>query len=66
MAVAVPKSSAKKKEQQCSNRYPGLYLAAGVLFKTRDPAMSLIPYLISLLLKAAGTSKKVKPIYIIN
>lgn len=57
-SVAVPKIS-QKKGRGSTSRDPGVLLAAGVLLKVRDPAMSLIPYLISLLLKAAGTSKKV-------
>lgn len=42
-----------------SARYPGICLAAGILLKLRDPAMSLIPYVMSLMLKAAGITKKV-------
>lgn len=58
MSVAVPKLS-KKKGVESKTKVPGILLAAGVLLKVRDPAMSLIPYLISLTLRAAGTSKKV-------
>lgn len=42
-----------------TTRYPGLCLAAGILLKLWDPAMSLIPYVMSLMLKAEGLSKKV-------
>ncbi|KXJ10096.1 hypothetical protein AC249_AIPGENE18643 [Exaiptasia diaphana] len=55
-AVAVP--SVSKNIAGCSKRLPGILLAVGVLLKTRHPIMSLIPHIISLTLKAAGTSKK--------
>ena len=47
------------RDQTDVNRYPGICLAAGILLKLRDPAMSLIPYVISLMLKAGGLAKKV-------
>ena len=42
-----------------TKRFPGLCLAAGILLKLRDPAISLVPYVTSLMLKAGGLSKKV-------
>ena len=42
-----------------TTRFPGLCLAVGIMLKLRDPAMSLVPYVISLMLKAGGLSKKV-------
>ena len=42
-----------------TTRFPGLCLAAGILLKLRDPAMSSVPYVMSLMLKAGGLSKKV-------
>ena len=48
------------RDQTDVNRYPGICLAAGIqLLKLRDLAMSLIPYIISLMLKAGGLAKKV-------
>ena len=40
-----------------SNKYPGICLAAGILLKLRDPAMSLIPYIMSLMMKVSGLKK---------
>jgi len=57
-SVSIPKHS-KKKGEESKAITPGILLAAGVLLKLRDPTMSLIPYLISLTLRSAGTSKKV-------
>ena len=42
-----------------TTRFPGLCLKAGTLLKLRDPAMRLVPYVMSLMLKAGGLSKKV-------
>ncbi|KAL9955364.1 hypothetical protein ACROYT_G036674 [Oculina patagonica] len=54
-AAAIPKFM---QGQSDAARYPGICLAAGILLKLRDPAMSLIPYVMSLMLKAAGITKK--------
>lgn len=48
------------KGQSNATKYPGICLAAGILLKLRDPAMSLVPYVMSLMLKVAGISKKVR------
>ena len=40
-------------------RHPGVYKAAAILLKKRDKAMSLIPYVISTVLKVGKTSKTV-------
>lgn len=42
-----------------TTRFPGLRLAAGILLKLRDPATSLVPYVMSLMLRTGGLSKKV-------
>lgn len=63
-AVATPKLTAKRDKQATSTtssktRIPGILLATGVLLKIRNPTMTLIPYIISLTLRTAGTSKMV-------
>ena len=40
-------------------RHPGVHTAAAILLKKRDKAMSLIPYVISTVLKVGKTSKTV-------
>lgn len=40
-------------------RHPGVYTAAAILLKKRDKAISLIPYVISTILKVGKTSKTV-------
>ena len=49
-------------------RHPGVYTAAAILLKKRDKAISLIPYVISTILKVGKTSKmvrsKTKPVLI--
>lgn len=55
-ATADPKFT---RGQSDASRNPGICVAAGVLLKLRDPGVSLIPYVISLMLKAGGLSKKV-------
>ena len=49
-------------------RHPGVYRAAAILLKKRDKAISLIPYVISTMLKVGKTSKmersKTKPVLI--
>ena len=41
-------------------RHPGVYTAAAILLKKRDKAISLIPYVISTILKVGKTSKMVR------
>ena len=41
-------------------RHPGVYTAAAILLKKRDKAISLIPYVISTILKVGKTSKTVR------
>lgn len=49
-------------------RHPGVHTAAAILLKKRDKAISLIPYVISTILKVGKTSKtvrsKTKPVII--
>ena len=58
LSVAVPNTS-RATDKKTTQRLPGVCLAVGVLLKVREPSMSFIPYMMSLVLRAAGTSKKV-------
>ena len=51
-AFANPASTKCPSKASSSNKYPGICLAAGILLKLRDPAMSLM-------MKVSGLKKKV-------
>lgn len=57
LAAADPANSINKTYDPV--RHPGVYTAAAILLKKRDKAMSLIPYVISSVLKVGKTSKTV-------
>lgn len=57
LASADPKSL--KQSINDPGRYPGICAAAAILLKKRDKAMSLVPYIISNILKVGRTSKMV-------
>lgn len=59
-AFANPASTKCQSKASSSNKYPGICLAAGILLKLRDPAMSLIPYIMSLMMKVSGLKKRYK------
>ena len=56
LASADPKSLSQGNDPE---RYPGICTAAAILLKNRDKGMSLIPYVISSILKVGRTSKRV-------
>lgn len=56
LASADPKSISQTNDP---NRYPGVCTAAAILLKNRDKGMSLVPYVISTILKVGRTSKRV-------
>ena len=56
LASANPKSLSQSRNTE---RYPGVCAAAAVLLKNRYKGMSLVPYVISTILKVGRTSKKV-------
>ena len=58
LASADPKATNRDPTQD-NERSPGICTAAAVLLKNRDKAMSLVPYIISTILKVGRTSKKV-------
>ena len=59
LASADPKSLSKSSDPETTERYPGICTAAAVLLKNRDKGMSLVPYVISTILKVGRTSKRV-------
>ena len=59
LASADPKSLSKSSDPETTERYPGICTAAAVLLKNRDKGMSLVPYVISTILKVGRTSKQV-------
>ena len=59
-AFANPASTKCLSKASSSNKHPGICLAAGILLKLRDPAMSLIPYIMSLMMKVSGLKKRYK------
>ena len=59
LALADPKSLS---QSQDTERYPGVCAAAAILLKNQDKGMSLVPYVISMILKAGRTSKKVSAV----
>ena len=59
LASADPKSLSKGSDPETAERYPGICTAAAVLLKNRDKGMSLVPYVISTILKIRKTSKRV-------
>lgn len=56
LVSADPKSISQANDP---NRYPGVCTAAAILLKNRDKGMSLVPYVISTILKVGRTSKRV-------
>ena len=59
LASADPKSLSQSRDTE---RYPGVCAAAAILLKNRDKRMSLVPYVISTILKVGRTSKKVSAV----
>ena len=59
LASADPKSLFQRRDTE---RYPGVCAAAAILLKNRDKGMSLVPYVISTILKVGRTSKKVSAV----
>lgn len=57
LTSADPKSLTQSRNDP--ERYPGVCAAAAILLKKRDKAMSLVPYVISNILKVGRTSKMV-------
>ena len=58
LASADPKATNRDPTQD-NERSPGICTAAAVLLKNRGKARSLVPYIISTILKVGRTSKKV-------
>ena len=59
LASADPRSLSQRRDTE---RYPGVCAAAAILLKNRDKGMSLVPYVISTILKVGRTSKKVSAV----
>ena len=59
LALADPKSLSQRWDTE---RNPSVCAAAAILLKNRDKGMSLVPYVISTILKVGRTSKKVKAV----
>ncbi|KAJ7386192.1 hypothetical protein OS493_010585 [Desmophyllum pertusum] len=60
MAAADPTSNTRTTSTFDPVKHPGVYTAASILLKKRDKAMSLVPYIISTVLKVGKTSKTVR------